>query len=357
MNIRNIALVRATNIIPIDGIVRPLSEVPYLCKEEGTYFYYSMYDLIRNKGLLKEVDWTKLDEMSEIDKENAEFVKKYMPYSSDYNSMILWSLNGLVPDDINNVFSNKTCAIIEGLEEQIDQSEIVSLVPTDTAIRRNVKLSENAIILILKERYDSLSAEEKEQLSKLDLTVKMFEGDLKEAIDEELIKTERFTAETLSLRREDDGYVKSDTSDEVRKVISDIANKKNIAQILHWHVLTGKNDNIDSLKNVGDEFDNALIVKDFYKKTFFNYLFSKMEIDNKIKRNAMYSPEASPYMKALCEEIDRIGLDEYKVLVDVFNKTLENLKEKDKLPTPQNIVDLANDREREGKDLKGLEFE
>ena len=30
MNVNNIALVRSTNIIPFDGIVRPVSEVPYL---------------------------------------------------------------------------------------------------------------------------------------------------------------------------------------------------------------------------------------------------------------------------------------------------------------------------------------
>ena len=229
MNIKNIALVRATNIIPIDGVVRPISEVPYLKKEEGTEFSFAMNDLLKKKGILKEIDWTKPDEISKIDKENNEILNQYMPYNTDYNSMVLWSLNGLVPDDINNTFSDKTCAIIDGLEEQIEKSEIVSLVPTDTAIKGAVKLSNQASVLISKERYETLSQEEKDKLTKLDLNVSVFEGDLKEAVDEELIKKNRYTAETLSLKREDDGYVKSDTSDNVRDTICSIANEKNIA--------------------------------------------------------------------------------------------------------------------------------
>ena len=37
MDIRNIALVRATNIIPFDSIVHPISNVPYLRKERGNH--------------------------------------------------------------------------------------------------------------------------------------------------------------------------------------------------------------------------------------------------------------------------------------------------------------------------------
>lgn len=39
MDINNIALVRATDVIPFDGVVRPVSEVPYLIKESGTEFF------------------------------------------------------------------------------------------------------------------------------------------------------------------------------------------------------------------------------------------------------------------------------------------------------------------------------
>lgn len=346
MDIKNIALVRATNVIPVDGVVRPISEVPYLHKEKGTEFSFAMNDLLKKKGILKEIDWTKPDEISEIDRENNEILKKYMPYNSDYNSMVLWSLNGLVPDDMNNTFSNKTCAIIEGLAEQIEQSEIVSLVPTDTAIKGNVNLSNKATVLISKERYESLSQEEKEQIAKLNMNITIFEGDLKEAVDKELTREDRYTAETLSLRREDDGYIKSDTSDEVRETVRGVANERNIAQVLHWNVITGQNDELDKLVNVKDEFKNSLAVSNFYKMAFLEYLFSKMDIDNRVKGDALYSPESFQYMQALCDEIDKIGINKYKSLVDEYNKSLERLREKRKLPTPQEIIDSSRDKEK-----------
>lgn len=346
MDIKNIALVRATNVIPVDGVVRPISAVPYLRKEKDTEFSTSMRDLLRRKGLLKEVDWTKPYEINKISKENTKTLEQYVPYNSDYNSMVLWSLNGLVPDDMNNTFSDKTCAIIDGLAEQIEQSEMVSLVPTDTAIKGNVNLSNKATILIDKDRYETLSLEEKDKLAKLNLNVTIFQGNLKEAVNEALIREGRYTAETLSLAREDDGYIKSDTSDEVRRTIRDVANERNIAQVLHWSVITGQNDELDKLENVKDDFENGCIVKDFYKRAFFEYLFSKMNIDNGTKEYALYFPDSSKYMEDLCDEIGRIGIDKYKSLVDEYNKSLEQLRETGKLPTPQQIVNSARENKK-----------
>ena len=346
MDIKNIALVRATNVIPVDGVVRPISAVPYLRKEKDTEFSTSMRDLLRRKGLLKEVDWTKPDEINKISKENTKTLEQYVPYNSDYNSMVLWSLNGLVPDDMNNTFSDKTCAIIDGLAEQIEQSEMVSLVPTDTAIKGNVNLSNKATILIDKDRYETLSLEEKDKLAKLNLNVTIFQGNLKEAVNEALIRKGRYTAETLSLAREDDGYIKSDTSDEVRRTIRDVANERNIAQVLHWSVITGQNDELDKLENVKDDFENGCIVKDLYKRAFFEYLFSKMNIDNGTKEYALYFPDSSKYMEDLCDEIGRIGIDKYKSLVDEYNKSLEQLRETGKLPTPQQIVNSARENKK-----------
>lgn len=346
MNIKNIAIVRATNAIPFDGIVRPISEVPYLKKEEGTQFSFAMYDLLKSKNMFKKIDWTNLDEISEINRENNEILNQYMPYNSYYNSMVLWSLNGLVPDDMNNTFSNKTCAIIDGLQEQIEQSKIISLVPTDTAIKGNTKLSNSAKILINKERYEKLSQKEKEALSKLNVNIIIFEGDLKQAIDKELVKENRYTAETLSLSREDNGYIKSDTSDDVRETISNIANEKKIAQVLHWNVITAQNDELDKLADVKDEYRNIAVVTEYYKETFFEYLFSKMDIDNKIKGDVSRHSESPQYMQALCGEIDRIGIDKYKQLVTEYNKSLEELREKGKLPTPQEIVDSIAEKKK-----------
>lgn len=350
MNIKNIAVVRATNVIPFDGVVHPISEVPYLSKEIRTEFSVAMKFLLKRKGILQEVDGAK---PHETEKRNTEIANQYMPYNSNYNSMVLWALNGIVPDDNSkggtfgtNIFSNKDCAIIDGLEEQIDQSEIISLVPTDTAIKGNVALSNQAVILLRKERYESLSQEEKDKLASLDLKLKIFEGDLTETLNKVLQESGRYTAETLSLAREDKGYIRSNTSDEVRETVCGIANERNIAQVLHWNVLIRQNDELDKLESVKDEEENRYIVRDFYLRGFFGYLFSKMNIDNDVQMYAMYVPNAAKYMEDLCDEISRIGIDKYKSLVDEYNKSLEQLRKLGKLPTPQQIVDSARENKK-----------
>lgn len=349
MDIKNIALVRATNVIPFDGVVHPISETPYLKKEKGTTFAYAINDLLRKLSKISlEGYWTKTEEeQQEMDRQNKEVLEQYLPYNSDYNSMVLWALNGLVPDDMNNTFSNKTCAIIESLEEQIDKSEIVSLVPTDTAIKGNVRLSNKATILISKDRYEALSEHEKEQLKKLDLKVHIFEGTLQENVNATLENSGTFTAEQLSLTRADKGYMESDTKEELIETIKDIAESYNIAQVLHWNVLTGQNDELDKLETVQDEYKNNITVMQCYQKSFFQYLFSKMAIDKRVSSNVLGYMESSVYMEELCNEIERIGIDEYKKIVDEYNSALEKLRKQGTLPTPEQIVGFT----KENKDF------
>lgn len=347
MEIRNIALVRATNVIPFDGIVRPISEVPYIQKESGNELTFEINQLLKRQGKLKEIDWTKVDEWENIGKENIRILEQYLPYNSSYNSMVLWSLNGLVPDDSNNTFSSKTCAIIDGLEEQIKQVEMISLVPTDTAIKGNVKLSKEATILINKKRFNNLTQEEKEKLSKLDLNVKIFEGELSEAIKYVLEESNRYTSEKLSLAPENRGYRESKTSNELIETIDKIAEENNIAQELHFSIFTwGSGIETEKLQNVENEWKNTKTVMDFYRKLFFDYLFSKMDINDSVKENIALYPNVEVYIKDLCNEIEKIGIEEYKRVLDKYNRAIERLKESGKLYTPQQIVDFTNKKEK-----------
>ena len=105
MDISNIALVRATDVIPFDGIVKPISEVPYLKKNTSSKFAFAMNDLLRKVGKMPPITF---EIMEEDIKNRQEILKKYIPYTSDYNSMVLWSINGLVPDDSENGFGKRT---------------------------------------------------------------------------------------------------------------------------------------------------------------------------------------------------------------------------------------------------------
>ena len=342
MDIHNIALVRATDVIPFDGVVYPVKDKQFIKKETGLGFAGEMRSLLKRKGILNPIDWQASDEERQAtDEKNKQIASQYMPYTSMYNSMVLWSLNGLVPDDNATKFSQKSCAIIDGLEEQIEQADIVSIVPTDTAVKGTVTLSKNAKILISKERYDSLSQKEKEQLAKLDLTVDVFDGDLKTSIDDALVKSGRYTAENLRLASEDGGYKSSPTSEEVIGTIKSIAQERDIPQLLHGKIFEGEIGGIQKLEGVKGEKNKCDIVSEFYMRTFLEYILPRMDIDELVKGSILSFPNVPRHIEDLCDEIGRIGIDKYKQVLDEYNQSLEKLRDKGKLPTPQQIVDAA----------------
>lgn len=344
MDIHNIAIVRATDIVPLKGKIDPVKDVPFIKKEWDTAFASEMSSMLRRKGMLKPIDWEQPDEVrNAVEEKNKEIVQEYLPYTSMYNSMVLFSLNGLVPDDIRNTFSEKKCAVIDGLEEHMNKSEVRALHPTDSAIKGPVQMSENAVLKIKKEEYDRLSLEEKATLENAYAKVDVFEGDLKTAVDKTLIESGRYTAEKLTLASEGGGYEKSDTSEDVMQTINDVAKENNLSQLLHEKIFRGETDGNEKLEDVKGEFEQSGIVASFYKQAFFEYLFEKMDIDETTKTYAQMAPDAQVYMENLCDEISRVGIDKYKKIVDSYNISLEQLKESGKLPTPQQIVDAVKE--------------
>ena len=58
----NIAIVRATEAIPFDGVVRPVKDVPFIKKETSSVFAQEMNSMLNRKGMLKQIDWDAGDE-------------------------------------------------------------------------------------------------------------------------------------------------------------------------------------------------------------------------------------------------------------------------------------------------------
>ena len=346
--IYRLALVRVSNIVPKSQTILPISEEPYLTKNYNgaNKFINSLSDMLLQSGVIPMLTDFSEEGIKQYAEKQEQILEEYSPYTSDYNSTLLFSINGIVPDDINNTFSNKTCAIIEPLMNQINKGKCVSLIPTDTAFKGKMTLSPDAIVLIKKDRYDSLSPEEKERLKSLNLTVEMFEGETKKAIEAKL-EENGYTVEDLSLSAEKDHNI----SRETRKAIDDIAEKKDIAKARYFNILDRKTSDVDKLDTVKDEASSILKVKEYYQDIFYTYLLNNLPIDEfegkkgeilsaeELKKDLMTYKDAKVYTDILCSGIKKVGLDKYKDIVTIYNKRLESLRALGKLPTPQQIVD------------------
>lgn len=344
MNINNIAIVRATNVIPFDGVVRPLSNVPYLCKNIGLEFSARISDLLQELGVIPPMDQSRMFEEDYYDKMvalSSKILKEYLPYVSDYNSMVLFSLNGICPDDnehgfANNTFSNKSVGVIEPLLEHIDQA--ISLVPTDTAIKGDVVLSNNAIILIEESLYNSLSEIQKALLHNNTFTIKTFTGSLKDAIRNELQNSGRYIPETLSLSASTGGFMQSDTSEMQKECINNIANSYGLSQKKYFNLITSRDTSMPKYDEVCDEFDKAIKVQDYYITMFLSdflmYVNAPEDMINNISKNIHYKP----FLLKVITIIKELGIDKYKQFVDSYNKKLEEQQKNMTLTTPEDII-------------------
>ncbi len=340
MNIDNIAIVRATNIIPFDGVINPISEVPYLVKPNGMQISFMISDLLTEQGILESYDFTKIND-EEYQTKRKEILDSYLPYISSYNSVVLFSLNGLVPDDMNNTFSNKNCVIVDGLKEHI--SDVVSLMPTDTAIKGKVIISSSGVLLIKKDFYNSLSDFDKSRLCNLNFTVKIVNGSLEDAVKETLTNSDRFHYEKLSLTRSAGGFFPSETSEDTKRVINEIAISYDIPQVLYYDLLTKNNDDMGRLSSVASEYDNSLTVTNYYLGNFYNYLLSNMGC-SALKSFVPDYMDSIEFIKSLTVAIRNYGLENYKKLVDSYNEQLEKEKEMGLLLTPEQIVNTYKDK-------------
>ncbi len=349
MNINNIALVRATNIIPFDGVVKPVSNVPYLCKKSGTTISFMISDWLKEEGIVPPISANDMfsDNYDEKVKENSRIVKEYLPYTSDYNSMVLFSLNGICPDDnehgfANNTFSDKKVAIIEPLSKHID--DVITLNPTDTAIKDNVVLSDEAIILIDEELYNSLSVEQKGQLNSNNFKIKVFNGSLKDAIASELKNSDKFTSETLSLSSSSGGYMDSDTSSQLKETLNNIALTYNISQVKFFNLLMNVDVQMPKYDLIMDEVNNFNNVYNYYVRMFFYELLQYIGVDEQTANylsELQYKDQQEQVMKLL----KQFGISNYKKFVDNYNKSLEDKRNNNELMCPSDIVsDLKNSK-------------
>ena len=165
--INDCVLIRKTGTFPKEGIVE--TPVHALAYEFGksSIIGDAIYDKLREK-------YTTIENMTRES-------KKYDVYYETYRSTIHFTINGVVADSMYGQFSYPY-AIIEPLKHHIDDESLATLRVEDTYFTDDMKLSDEAIILVPESEVDSL----KEKYDLEGITIRTYKDSLEEAIKETL---------------------------------------------------------------------------------------------------------------------------------------------------------------------------
>ena len=165
--INDCVLIRKTGTFPKEGIVE--TPVHALAYEFGksSIIGDAIYDKLREK-------YTTIENMTRES-------KKYDVYYETYRSTIHFTINGVVADSMYGQFSYPY-AIIEPLKHHIDDESLATLRVEDTYFTDDMKLSDEAILLIPEEEREKLA----ERYDLTGLNIRTYTGELEQAIKDEL---------------------------------------------------------------------------------------------------------------------------------------------------------------------------
>ena len=344
MDNNNLAIVRIINEAPLDKTIRPISNVHYLRKMKGTEITFAIHNMIKRAGLLEHDDFSDSPENMAVRARNSEIENQFLPLSSAYNSMTLWTINGPMAEETaengtafaGNTYSDRNCAIVDYLMPHIE--EIASINPIDLAIHDNTQLSAQGRVIVTKEYFDNLPYD-KQQLIANDNQFEVVDGPITEAVNDTL-SSMGITPEKMSLSRDDEGFKPSETSETVKQSIERLSHEYDIPNVRHFNLLQGIFDPHKKLEFAKKEFDRMLCVETFYQRTFIDYISKNMNLDPRTIDDCLYMHDSEVYIEKLFDEIKEKGLDNFKKLVTDYNNSLFELKQMGKLPTPQQIVDV-----------------
>jgi len=282
MNKDNVVLVRAMNNLPLNGELVPSCEGERLVYDEQSEFYYYIrkkviQDLENRLGRPLDVFLNPDDKKLQEDT-----IAKYKilkgPY---YTTTLSFSLNGMVPDDINNNFTDMNIAVIDPIKHYLN-ANFVTIDAIDTTIKGRVSVSKDAILLINNDVYNTLTDDVKANLMN-SFKVKVFQGKLRQSVDNTL-KENGYPSLPLIQKREMDNideYVERESMISFEdKFAESIGASRLSLQNLTFSYSVSSADEVDKIahEKIKEEHNNNLIVVEYYRDQLYNFLLNKAEI-------------------------------------------------------------------------------
>jgi len=333
MNMENVVLVRAMSHLPLDGVLKVSCEGMYLKTTNYNDFYHEIKKYVRKdieSKIGRELNtWNNEEDINLLDQE----MEKYCTFTSSYTSTLSFSLNGLVPDDINNKFSEMKIAVLDPIRNHTNENYI-NIDSIDTTIKGSINTSSEAILVIDREYYLSLSEDIKTNLES-NYRIELFDGSLKDAVSNTLKK---YNFPDISYKQkhevDDEEILDSEKREELisfqdsfAKEVSASRLKLEFLYLSPLNTLTGV-DKLSAEKIKGD-FNKSLDIEKYYKHKFYDFLVNELEKNGIILNSediyylySNYSNSEEILENVVRDLVNCYGLDGVKNLVQVFNQSI-----------------------------------
>lgn len=278
MNIDNVVLVRARNKLPVEGELIPSCEGMYLKPDTLGDFATILRNMVKRDLENKLGRPLVLYAESEDAKMLDQAMEKFYPYTSSYTSTLSFSLNGLVPDDINNKFSEMKCAVIEPLKYHTD-ADFLNVSVIDTTTKGSMQLSNEAILVCDENTFRSYPESVQQNLM-AKYRVELFTGSLKDAVNNTLQKY-NYPVFNLNQRKEQ-GYIEECPEKANMQAFEDAfalsvnASRLRLAQLYQEPFLTG--DDLVAGDKAKSDFYKSLEVDAYYKEELYKFLLMKADM-------------------------------------------------------------------------------
>ena len=328
MNLENVVLVRAMSHVPLDGVLLPSCEGKYLKPRVNDDYYYKIRKEVQ-KNLEAKLGRSLMIWEDEDKLLLDEALKDYLPLTSSYTSTLSFSLNGLVPDDMNNKFSDMKIAVLEPIRYHQNE-DYVNIDAIDTTIKGSIETSKEAILLVEHNYFLTLSEEEKMNLMN-HYRVELFNGSLKDAVSNTLQKY-NYPSLPLIQRKEASDIEECEEKESLIAFQDTFAKDKNasrlkLQQLYMYPISTMSEIDATAAEKVKSDFDKNLIVEKYYKDDFYEFLISKGEEcgihlteEERFYLFSEYSNSEEILEELLSRIITNVGLENYRLIIQEYNK-------------------------------------
>lgn len=302
----DIALVRVTDHLPVEGRVPSFSNVPFVTKINDLA-HEVMTSIFEDQGL-------SYDEYKQMAREMS-------PLSTQSRSSVHFCLNGFVSSSIYGKFEGNPFVIIEPFKHHENDSNILAVRGEDTYFQDWLTLSDEAIILV-DENYADKVLDSGIDPNK----IVFYRGNQKQACDVMLTKM-GIVPEIVG----QDYILDSSTSEYIRNFI----NEKNYPRDKHCFSESYRKDDQNNLK-----------LWEKYAEDYYTYLYSNVYGDIESKKEEIafltsadqFNSKAIELLKGV---INAIGLEKYKEIVDSYNNAILEKVTAGNYPTNNQILSGA----------------